>query len=346
MPDQIRPGPRGHRGLHGKVGLRHHPAGLLRSQATRPRTGISALPDPEPLPLLRPPQSLLPGPPLSPLRPGPPPGQCHAGAGTEPAPPAAPEPAQPYTEAHQHPPVPAQNRAWSRASMSSWLIPAISRPCPSRRGTHASPKIRVSAASTRTAAIAEAGPRWRRPARCPGRGGQARVDHGQGVRLQPGDREVLGVLERVPVVLTRDLPGGAARHPVAEQPHLHLGDPLVYVQGLRLGAPARPDIAQQEFPRGPRGGGVQSEMELAFAGLLQLCELMLDYVDRRPVPRRDCAANPVRDQRRAGTGPVSGRLACRVCWPRRPRGRATGGTMAAGRDRALREVDGACGAAA
>jgi DNA-binding CsgD family transcriptional regulator len=36
-----------------------------------------------------------------------------------------------------------------------------------------------------------------------------------------------------------------------------------------------------------RAAGVQSEMELAFAGLQQLCAPMLDHVDRLPVPQRD-----------------------------------------------------------
>src|SRR5262245_57422011 len=35
-----------------------------------------------------------------------------------------------------------------------------------------------------------------------------------------------------------------------------------------------------------RAAGVQSEMELAFAGLHQLCEPMLDRLDRLPVPSR------------------------------------------------------------
>src|SRR5260370_20354294 len=34
-----------------------------------------------------------------------------------------------------------------------------------------------------------------------------------------------------------------------------------------------------------RAIGVQSEMELAFAGSQQLCAPMLDYVDRLPVPQ-------------------------------------------------------------
>jgi len=36
-----------------------------------------------------------------------------------------------------------------------------------------------------------------------------------------------------------------------------------------------------------RATGVQSEMELAFAGLHQLCLSMLDYLDRIPVPQRE-----------------------------------------------------------
>ena len=36
-----------------------------------------------------------------------------------------------------------------------------------------------------------------------------------------------------------------------------------------------------------RAAGVQSEMELAFAGVYQLCSPMLDRLDRLPVPQRD-----------------------------------------------------------
>ena len=36
-----------------------------------------------------------------------------------------------------------------------------------------------------------------------------------------------------------------------------------------------------------RATGVQSEMELAFAGLHQLCAPMADHLDRFPVPQRD-----------------------------------------------------------
>src|SRR5436305_13194610 len=37
-------------------------------------------------------------------------------------------------------------------------------------------------------------------------------------------------------------------------------------------------------------GGVQSEMELAFAGLHQLCAPMLDRLERLPAPQRDALA--------------------------------------------------------
>jgi len=53
-----------------------------------------------------------------------------------------------------------------------------------------------------------------------------------------------------------------------------------------------------------RAAGVQSEMELAFAGLHQLCAPMLDHLDRIPVPQRDAlrtalglAAGPPPDRR-------------------------------------------------
>ncbi|MEA2566206.1 MAG: hypothetical protein QOD49_1383, partial [Actinomycetota bacterium] len=36
-----------------------------------------------------------------------------------------------------------------------------------------------------------------------------------------------------------------------------------------------------------RAAGVQSEMELAFAGLHQLCAPMLDHLERLPEPQRD-----------------------------------------------------------
>ena len=39
-----------------------------------------------------------------------------------------------------------------------------------------------------------------------------------------------------------------------------------------------------------RATGVQSEMELAFAGLQQLCKPLLDYLDRLPGPQREALA--------------------------------------------------------
>ena len=38
-----------------------------------------------------------------------------------------------------------------------------------------------------------------------------------------------------------------------------------------------------------RAAGVQSEMELAFAGLQQLCAPMLDHLEAIPAPQRDAA---------------------------------------------------------
>jgi hypothetical protein len=75
---------------------------------------------------------------------------------------------------------------------------------------------------------------------------KARVHRDQSVGLQPGDREVLGVPECVLVVLAGDLPGGAARDPVTEQPYLYLGHALVGLQGCRFGAPSCPDAVQQK----------------------------------------------------------------------------------------------------
>src|SRR4029077_2076962 len=39
--------------------------------------------------------------------------------------------------------------------------------------------------------------------------------------------------------------------------------------------------------RGARAAGVQSEMELAYSGLDQLCAPMLDRIDRLPEPQRN-----------------------------------------------------------
>ena len=50
-----------------------------------------------------------------------------------------------------------------------------------------------------------------------------------------------------------------------------------------------------------RAAGVESEMELAYAGLHQLCAPLLDRLDRLPVPQRDALATVF--GRRAGTAP-------------------------------------------
>jgi len=61
-----------------------------------------------------------------------------------------------------------------------------------------------------------------------------------------------------------------------------------------------------------RATGVQSEMELAFAGLHQLCAPMLDHLDRIPVPQHDAlrtafgvAAGPAPDRFLVGLGVLS-----------------------------------------
>src|SRR2546422_3025406 len=46
-------------------------------------------------------------------------------------------------------------------------------------------------------------------------------------------------------------------------------------------------VGQTSGFRVARAGGVQSEMELAFAGLQQLCAPMLDRLERLPAPQRD-----------------------------------------------------------
>jgi predicted ATPase len=67
-----------------------------------------------------------------------------------------------------------------------------------------------------------------------------------------------------------------------------------------------------------RAAGVQSEMELAFAGLQQLCKPLLDHLDRLPGPQRDAlatafglSAGPAR------TGSWSA-WPCWACCPTRP----------------------------
>jgi predicted ATPase len=46
-------------------------------------------------------------------------------------------------------------------------------------------------------------------------------------------------------------------------------------------------LSRAQGCRVARATGVQSEMELAFAGLHQLCASMLDQADRLPVPQRE-----------------------------------------------------------
>ena len=69
-----------------------------------------------------------------------------------------------------------------------------------------------------------------------------------------------------------------------------------------------------------RAAGVESEMELAFAGLHQLCAPMLDRLERLPGPAARCARHGVRAERRASrrTASWSG-WRCSACCPRSPR---------------------------
>jgi len=56
-----------------------------------------------------------------------------------------------------------------------------------------------------------------------------------------------------------------------------------------------------------RVAGVESEMELAFAALQQLCAPMLDQLAGLPDPQRDALGVAFRPEDRAGAGPVFGR---------------------------------------
>ena len=58
-----------------------------------------------------------------------------------------------------------------------------------------------------------------------------------------------------------------------------------------------------------RAAGVQSEMELAFAGLHQLCAPMLDHAGGAAGSAAGGAADRVRAERGPGAGPVPGGLA-------------------------------------
>jgi AAA ATPase domain len=56
-----------------------------------------------------------------------------------------------------------------------------------------------------------------------------------------------------------------------------------------------------------RAAGVESEMELAFAGLHQLCVPLLDRLERLPGPQRDALGTAFGLRARGGAGPVPGR---------------------------------------
>jgi AAA ATPase-like protein len=78
-------------------------------------------------------------------------------------------------------------------------------------------------------------------------------------------------------------------------------------------------VAHASGCRVVRAAGVQSEMELAFAGLYQLCAPMLDRLERLPVPQRDA----LRTAFGVSAGPAPDRFfvalavwACCRRWPR------------------------------
>src|SRR4051812_31648726 len=60
-----------------------------------------------------------------------------------------------------------------------------------------------------------------------------------------------------------------------------------------------------------QAAGVQAEMELAFAGLHQLCAPMLDRLERLPGPQRAALGSAVGMAARGGPGRCLGRLSVR-----------------------------------
>jgi hypothetical protein len=81
-------------------------------------------------------------------------------------------------------------------------------------------------------------------------------------------------------------------------------------------------VDQASGCRVARAGGVQSEMEIAFAGLHQLLARMLDRLERLPAPQRDELRTAFRRQRRADAGSLPSR-------PGRPEPALRGGRGAA-----------------
>jgi AAA ATPase domain len=103
-----------------------------------------------------------------------------------------------------------------------------------------------------------------------------------------GRHSECGVLDRLVDVVRA---GQSRALVVAGEPGVGKTALLDYVAGRAAGC------------RVERGAGVRSEMELAFAGLQQLCAPALDYVDRLPVPQRDAlrtASASARGRRRTG----------------------------------------------
>ena len=67
-------------------------------------------------------------------------------------------------------------------------------------------------------------------------------------------------------------------------------------------------VASASDLRVVRAVGVESEMELAFASLHQLCAPLLDRIEELPAPQRQRAGDRVRAERRGRAGPISRRV--------------------------------------
>ena len=75
------------------------------------------------------------------------------------------------------------------------------------------------------------------------------VHRDQGVGLQLGKGKVLRVVCRLPVLLTRNPPGGTARYAVSEQPHLQLGESFMVLKRHVLGEVTAPDRLEKQRKR-------------------------------------------------------------------------------------------------
>jgi hypothetical protein len=116
-------------------------------------------------------------------------------------------------------------------------------------------------------------------------------------------------------------PGSRRRHQLIDAVRAGEGRALVVAGGAGVGKSALLDYVARHASgcRVARVVGVQSEMELAFAGLHQLCAPMLDRLDRLPGPRGDALRTAFGDS--AGPAPepafqVTSWRDCRSSWLR------------------------------